>query len=220
MIPENEYQEVEGQFYVNPQVALDESNAFIQNLRNTQQQNTQQIVADTQSLGTNVPSSLGGLTGAESYWTSRVQTPQTNALVADLRATAQAQALNDVLANEQAIWKNRYQRAYRNYQKSAYNRANSSGSGGNGTLPSTTAGEGEVETIPTDEEATFTYEGSVTAGPGQTVVIGPDGIAQMYVDGEYVELRPGQTYKPPLSLPSNSIGTPSALAPINSLQGR
>ena len=30
---------------------------------------------------------------------------------------AQAKALNDVLANEQAIWKNRYQQAYRNYQK-------------------------------------------------------------------------------------------------------
>ena len=32
--------------------------------------------------------------------------------------------MNDVLANEQAIWKNRYQQAYRNYQKRQYDKAN------------------------------------------------------------------------------------------------
>ena len=135
ILPTEEYTEVDGRAYLNPQVGVDESNAFIENLRNTQQSNTQQISADTQALGTDVPSSLGGLTGANSYWTSRYQTPQTNTLVQDLRAAAQATALNEALANEQAIWKKRYQDAYRNYQKRQYNKANTpttTGGGGGG----------------------------------------------------------------------------------------
>ncbi len=124
ILPETEVTEVEGRTYVNPQAALGESGTFIDNLRQTQQANTQQIAQDTANLGTEVPSNLGGLIGGEGYWTSRYQTPQTNATVANLRAAAQAKALNDVLANEQAIWKNRYQNAYRNYQKRQYDKAN------------------------------------------------------------------------------------------------
>lgn len=124
ILPETEVTEVEGRTYVNPQIALGESDTFIDNLRQTQQANTQQIVQDTYDLGTAVPSNLGGLMGGEGYWTSRYQTPQTNATVANLRAAAQAKALNDVLANEQAIWKNRYQQAYRNYQKRQNAKAN------------------------------------------------------------------------------------------------
>lgn len=125
MLPENEYSEIESRYYLNPQVGLDESNKFIENLRSTQQQNTAQIAKDTTALGTEVSSNLGGLGGPGDYFTSRYAVPQTNSAVANLRAAAQAQALNEVLANEQAIWKNRYQQAYRNYQK----RANSSGGG-------------------------------------------------------------------------------------------
>ena len=124
ILPETEVTEVEGRTYINPQAALGESDTFIDNLRQTQQANTQQIAQDTYNLGTAVPSNLGGLIGGEGYWTSRYQTPQTNATVANLRAAAQAKALNDVLANEQAIWKNRYQNAYRNYQKRQYDKAN------------------------------------------------------------------------------------------------
>lgn len=150
ILPETEVTEVEGRTYVNPQVALGESDTFIDNLRQTQQANTQQIAQDTYDLGTAVPSNLGGLMGGEGYWTSRYQTPQTNATVANLRAAAQAKALNDVLANEQAIWKNRYQQAYRNYQKRAYNKANS-GSGSNGDNTSSWDGESElISTDPTD----------------------------------------------------------------------
>ena len=115
MLPENEYSEIESRYYLNPQVGLDESNKFIENLRSTQQQNTAQIAKDTAALGTEISSNLGGLGGPESYFTSRYAVPQTNSAVANLRAAAQAQALNEVLANEQAIWKNRYQNAYRNY---------------------------------------------------------------------------------------------------------
>ena len=160
ILNENEYVDVEGRGYINPQVALDEANSFIDNLRSTQQANNQQIQTDTYNLGTEISSNLGGLTspvgpnGAGdaglSYFTSRYQTPQTNAVVADLRSTAQAQALNQVLANEQAKWKKRYQDAYRNYQKRA-----SSGGGGGVTLtgqPDTTAGKGNVTTTVTDDE--------------------------------------------------------------------
>lgn len=147
MLPENEYSEIESRYYLNPQVGLDESNKFIENLRSIQQQNNSQIAKDTAALGTEVSSNLGGLTGANSYFASRYQTPQTNATVANLRAAAQAKALNDVLANEQAIWKNRYQDAYRAYQKRSYDKANS-GSGSNGG--NTSSWDGESELIPTD----------------------------------------------------------------------
>lgn len=124
MLPENEYSEIESRYYLNPQIALDESNNFIENLRSTQQQNTAQIARDTEQLGTAVSSNLGGLGGSTDYWTARYSTPQTNAVVENLRSVAQAQALNQALQNEQEKWKKRYNDAYRNYQKSAYNRAN------------------------------------------------------------------------------------------------
>lgn len=128
MLRDDEYVEVEGRLYGNPELPIREGSAFIENLRNVQQANNAQISQDTQRLGTDVASSLGGLVGGEGYWTSRYQTPQTNALVADLRATAQAAALNQALENEQAMWKKRYNDAYRAYQR----RGSSGGSGGGG----------------------------------------------------------------------------------------
>lgn len=120
----DEFTEVESRYYLNPQVGLDRQNAFIQNLRDTQAQQNQQIATDTQRLGTDIASSQGGLgmnTPANmGYFTSRLQTPQTTSAVANLRATAQAAALNQALENEQAIWKKRYQDAYRAYQKRQY----------------------------------------------------------------------------------------------------
>lgn len=128
ILNDNEFVEVEGRAYLNPQVALDETNAFIDNLRSTQQANNQEIQTQTYNLGSELPSQLGGL-GAPgdtslSYFTSRYQVPQTTSAVANLRATAQAAALNQVLENEQAKWKKRYNDAYRKYQKSAYDKAN------------------------------------------------------------------------------------------------
>lgn len=127
---ENEYTEVEGRLYPNPQVSLDESLSFIDNLRATQGQQNQEIAQQTRNLGTDVPSNLGGLIGGEGYFTSRYSTPQTVSATANLRATAQAAALNQALQNEQAKWKKRYQDAYNAYQRRAWNRANSSGGGG------------------------------------------------------------------------------------------
>lgn len=139
ILPTETYTEVEGRQYLNPQVALDESNRFIDNLRSTQAQQNQQIATDTYNLGTALPSAQGGLgtnTPANmGYFTSRYQVPQTASAVANLRAAAQAAALNQALENEQAIWKNRYQQAYRNYQKRQYDKANQptiTGGGGGG----------------------------------------------------------------------------------------
>lgn len=124
MLPSDEYTEFESRQYVNPQTVVDESNTFIDQLRATQGQQNQEITQQTQRLGTDVPTNLGGLTGGESYFSSRYQTPQTASVIADLRTTAQAAALNEALANEEAKWKKRYNDAYRKYQKSAYDKAN------------------------------------------------------------------------------------------------
>lgn len=152
IIPTNEYTEVESRLYANPQIGLDETNTFIDNLRATQGQQNQEITQQTQNLGTNIPTNLGGLTGAEGYFTSRYSTPQTNATVANLRAAAQAKALNEVLANEQAIWKKKYQDTYRDYQKRQYDKANRVYSGGSGGNNNNQSGwGGEIDLTPTDE---------------------------------------------------------------------
>lgn len=108
---------VDDRRYVNPQVSLDEQNTFIDNLRSAQGARTAEIAQDTYNLGTAVPSNLGGLSGAGSYFASRYQTPQTNALVADLKMAAQAQALGEAMNNELAQAKQRYSNAYKAYQK-------------------------------------------------------------------------------------------------------
>lgn len=98
-------------WYVNPQVALNEQNAFINNLRNLQAQDNAQITQQTRNLGTQVPSQLGGLVGGGGYFKSRYQTPQTNQTVANLRTAAQAQALQTLLANEIEKAKKKYKDA-------------------------------------------------------------------------------------------------------------
>lgn len=134
LLPKNEYKEVEGRYYADPNVALNESNQFIDNLRNVQNQQNQEIAQQTYNLGTDIESVKGGLgtntTNDLSYFTSRYQVPQTTSVVANLRTAAQAAALNQVLSDEQEMWKNRYQNAYRNYQKRA-NRG-TGGTGGTG----------------------------------------------------------------------------------------
>ena len=188
LLPETEVTEVEGRTYVNPQAALGESDTFIDNLRQTQQANTQQIAQDTYDLGTAVPSNLGGLMGGEGYWTSRYQTPQTNATVANLRAAAQAKALNDVLANEQAIWKNRYQQAYRNYQSRQYNKANAPKTQNPGTTDSsepdveknvTTPQEffGVPDTIVSETDTHYIYTDPKT---GEQTKVSKDYMKQIY----------------------------------------
>lgn len=186
--------------YINPQVGLDESNAFIENLRNTQGQRTAEIAEDTYNLGTAVPSNLGGLGGAGTYFTSRYQTPQTNEIVANLRTTAQAQALNDAMNNVLAQAKQRYNKAYKNYQR----RNHISPS------PATTVNmPGDVDYRTTGDELTLRYKG--TEGGVST---GATGGAQAR---EYYFLGPnGQR------TPVNFIGSGSSIAadtPMHSYGG-
>lgn len=156
--------------YINPQTALDESNAFIENLRNVQQQGTEEIAQDTYNLGTQVPSNLGGLVGSEGYFRSRYQTPQTNAIVSDLRAAAQAQALNEAMNNELSIAKQRYNNAY----KAAQRRARSRSGGGNVAPTSTVPDTGfpdnvTEEDVPENSGAKFWKDAPVS---GDTVYYG------------------------------------------------
>lgn len=154
--------------YVNPQVSLNEQNAFIDNLRNTQGQDTAQIRQDTYNLGTAVPSNLGGLAGGSGYFKSRYQTPQTNSMVADLRAAAQSQALSTLLNNEIGKAKKRYSDAYRAAKKRANN---ISGGGGNPSnylekLPTKTTNEygagPQLSTTPGDSGEEETPQGTVS----------------------------------------------------------
>lgn len=161
ILPSNEITEFENRLYLNPNLTVDETSSFIDNYRNTQNQNTQQINTQTQRLGTDVPTNIGGLTGAGSYFTSRYQKPQTASVIANLKATAQAKALNDALANEQAMWKKRYQDAYNAYQKRAWDNANK-----------TPTIDGGVEYEDTE---TPVNEGlRLTANAGETVIAEPD----------------------------------------------
>ena len=171
--------EVEGRRYLDPEVSLREQESFINNLRQSQIDANKEIATQTYNLGTAVPSNLGGLTSpvtdgnggaGMSYFTSRYAVPQTNSAVANLRAAAQAQALNEVLANEQAIWKKKYQDAYRDYQRKAYNRARSSSSGGGGGGTggntggngNTSTWDGEIEDIVSDGTGGYTAVGKLT----------------------------------------------------------
>ena len=114
--------------YINPQVSLAEQNAFINNLRNNQQDWTDETISVAENLGTKIPSQLGGLTGGSGYFASRYQTPQTNSMVSDLRAAAQSQALSQLMNNEIAKAQKRYSDAYRAAKK---RESDASSNGGN-----------------------------------------------------------------------------------------
>ena len=123
----NESYDFEDRKYVNPTLSRDEQLSFVDNFRNMQQANMNQIVRDTHNLGTDVPSNLGGLSGSEGLWNASYVTPKVNSMISGLRATAQAKALNDVLSNYQEQMKKRYNDAYMAAQKRS-----SGGDGGGG----------------------------------------------------------------------------------------
>lgn len=183
---------VDDQRYINPQVALDESNAFIQNLRDVQKANNEEIARDTYNLGTAVPSNIGGLGGSGSYFNARYQTPQTNTLIADLRATAQAQALSDAMNNAVSQAKQRYNKAYKNYSK-----RHSGGSGG-GNPTANTPNEIKPDVNYTPDN------GTPPVNPGN-----PN--AGDYIKGGYSFYNegnlPGQTGKYPLTVDTPTTST-------------
>lgn len=122
----------EDRVYVEPTVSRNEQLGFIDRLREIENKDLQKIATDTHNLGTDVPSNLGGLsaigapnslgisgadTGSAGIWRNRIERPQTNALVADLKATAQASALDTALNNMLNQYKNRYNQAARKAAK-------------------------------------------------------------------------------------------------------
>lgn len=133
---ENEYLTVNDRYYVNPQLSVDESEQFLETLRNAQKQGNAQIAQETHALGTDVPSSMGGLSGSGGIWEQRYQNPKVDSAVAKLRSVYQAQALNDTMSNllsqKQQEYKDAYRRAYKNKE--------------NGNNPGGDNPKGEVET--------------------------------------------------------------------------
>ncbi len=185
IIPTNEYTVVDNVAYVNPQVALDESNRFIDNYQATQAKNTAQIASDTQKLGTDTPSSQGGQIGGDSYFTSRYQTPQAASAIADLRATAQAKALNDVYSALEKKAQNDYYNAVQKQNRANAAAASAASSG------SKTEGEVEYKT-PSAEDAAGTISSvgtlSLPAGSGNITMVQVDDEIQYINDdtGEVV----------------------------------
>lgn len=152
--------DIEGRTYVNPQTGLDERMEFINTLRDVQAQNTAEINQNTYNLGSQVPSNVGGLTGSEGLWQAQYQTPQTDAQIANLRAVAQQNALNQATQNLQSVYQNQYKQALRNFYKRNKN------SSGSGTTPlgntTTNAADPTIETIATD--TTVTQVGQAPSG--------------------------------------------------------
>lgn len=141
---ENEYLKVNDRYYVNPQLSVDESEQFLEKLKTAQAEGNARIAQETHNLGTDVPSSMGGLSGSGGVWQQRYQTPQVNSMVADLKATAQAQALNETLSNLMAQKQQEYKNAYRAaYKKKESNQSGTgtnknTGTGGNITQENST----------------------------------------------------------------------------------
>lgn len=113
----SEFYTFEDQAYVNPKLSSGEQEAFINNLRDIQNQNNQQIAADTYNLGKALPSNLGGLGGGESYFNARYQNDQVDDMVANLKTASQAQQLNDAMTNYNNQLKQRYNKAQQSYNR-------------------------------------------------------------------------------------------------------
>lgn len=139
--------EDDGRWYIRPEVALNEQNAFINNYRNIEAQNNAQIAQQTRALGMQVPSQLGGLIGGGGYFRSRYQTPQTNQIVAELRSQMQGQALQTALQNELDKAKKKYKDAQNSALKS--NNANPWSTDDRGTDDSK---KRDTEYVGTEEE--------------------------------------------------------------------
>ena len=102
---------------INPTASSNMQNAFIDAYRNIQGENTAQIGTQAHALGSDLEAQYGGLHGPSEYMKSRYQTPQTESRLAGLRAASQLSALNQLMQNDIANYKDKYSQAYRNYNK-------------------------------------------------------------------------------------------------------
>lgn len=152
--------EFETRDYVNPTVSRDEQLEFIDRLRQASDENVARINANTKALGSDLPSNLGGLTGAEATFEARYVTPQTNNIVANLRSVAQQTALTQALSNIQAEEKQRYNDAYRAAKVREYNKANT---------PTTSATSSEQSGFNTEEVEEDLMSNTLRGAEGKTV---------------------------------------------------
>lgn len=135
---DNEFISFEDRVYANPTTSRDEQVDFIETLRETMGNNLNQINQGTYNLGSQLPSNLGGLSGAEETFEARYQRPQVETTAAQLRSTAQASALNTALSNLQNVYKKRYNDAVQRYQRRAATPSTTGGGNGDDGLPITT----------------------------------------------------------------------------------
>lgn len=173
--------EFEDRSYVNPEVSLAEYDQFMEKFRNVQGQNQAQINRDTYNLGTQVPSNLGGLTGAEGLWNAQYQRTQVNDAIENLRRTGAAQAVATAMQNQQNAMANRLaqaQRAYNRAQQEAYNRDRSKSGSGSGT----TSGAGDGDVAPDYNKSGTVSQGdtSIRGGAaGTSTVLTPESVTSM-----------------------------------------
>ena len=134
---------------INPMASYNTQQEFIDNYRAAQDEKTNQIGEQTHALGSDLTAQYGGLHGPSDYWKSRYQTPQTESKLATLRTANQLQALNQLMQNDLANEAEKYNQAYRNYQKKARTYGSGSGSGGGNTTDGGDGGSGEKLNIRT-----------------------------------------------------------------------
>ena len=184
---DSDFIDFEDRTYVNPQVTVDNTNKFVENLRNVQSSENDRINKQTYNLGTQVPSTSGGLGGAKKTYETRYVTPKVNSMIAGLKETAQQSALNTAMTNLQNEYQNRYNQAYRNAV------ANATSGTGTGTEDTQEDEPVDVNTNPDDDD-TEDVEENPNTGAGYLV---PDSDTT----GKYVDPNTGETYT--LTEPTN-----------------
>ena len=176
----------EGIAEINPTASFDKQNAFIDNYRQIQGENTAQIGTQTHALGSDLAAPYGGLHGPSEYMKSRYQTPQTESRVAAMRTAAQLSALNQLMQNDQNRWNERYNQAYRNAQKRQRARQNAlygGGGGGDGVSD----GDGLNITTSTGEPGSIDVNMNPNVSGNNLIQTG---------ENTYKNLATGETYSP------------------------
>lgn len=97
-----------------PETQRDATMDFIENFRATQGERNTQLGESAHALGSDLAAPYGGLHGPSEYMKSRYQSPQTESRLANLRATAQLDALNKLMQNDVARYQAQVSNAYHN----------------------------------------------------------------------------------------------------------
>lgn len=188
----------ENKNYVSPTVSRDEQMSFVDTLRQTSAENVDRINRDTQALGSQVDPMYGGFSKGTQF-ADRYVTPQTNALVDTLKATAQQTALNQALSNLQEQYTQRYNDAYRNAKIREYDEYQAEKAAANSSS-TTTANDnntqGDVEINYNTGETVSGYNSSI---PNKYTVVDSAGILHI------VDMTTGEEETVDTKTASNSL---------------